>query len=109
MRNYIEIQKNAIPYSFNIVLGGQWYELAVDYNKTADMFTVAVYKDGELLTSEPLVLDVPLFQDTYQPGFPAVTITPYDASGTAKSVTWDNLGESVFLTIDDESGGNNGE
>ena len=104
MRDYIEINKSQIPYAFNILLADQWFELLIDYNKTADMFTVAVYKDDELLTSEPLVLDVPLFQDTYQPGFPMPTIVPCDPSGTSTRVTWDNLGESVFLTIDNESG-----
>lgn len=107
MRDYIEINKNQIPYAFNILLADQWFELLIDYNKTADMFTVAVYKDDELLTSEPLVLNVPLFQDTYKPGFPAVNIIPCDPSGTSSRVTWDNLGETVFLTIDDESGGEN--
>lgn len=105
MRDYIDIKKELIPYQFNILLASEWFELFVNYNKTADMFTVSLYKDNELIGSEPLVLGVPMFADVYQPErFPAVQLVPYDASGTAKKVTWDNLGESVFLTIDNEEG-----
>lgn len=100
MRDCIEINKELIPYRFNILLADEWFELLVDYNKTADLFTVAFYKDGELVAVEPMILDVPFFADTYQPGFPAITITP--SSATEKAVTYENLGDSVLLTIDDE-------
>lgn len=101
MRNYIELNKERIPYQFHILLAGEWFELYVGYNKTADLFTVTLYKDDTLIASEPLVLGVPLFQDIYQPGrFPAVTLVPYGP--TAAAVSFDNLGETVFLTVDDE-------
>lgn len=100
MRDYIEINKDILPYQFNILLGDEPFELLVDYNATGDLFTVSLYKEDELICTEPLVLGVPLFQDVYQPGkFPAVTIVP---SGNADAVTFENLGETVFLTIDDE-------
>lgn len=103
MRDHIEINKELIPYRFNILLAGQWFELYVSYNQAAEMFTVGLYKDDTLITTEPLVLGVPLFHDVYQPNlFPAIEIVPYDSSGLAEKVTFDNLGESVFLTIDDE-------
>lgn len=105
MKDYIEINTELVPYQFYILLADEWFELYVNYNKTADLFTLTVYKDDELVTTEPLVLDVPLFRDTYQPfpkGFPSVTLVPYDPSGTAKSVTFDNLNKNVFLVIDDE-------
>ena len=103
MRDYIEIKKELIPYRFNILLAGQWFELYVNYNKTAGFFTVGLYKDDQLIASEPLVLGAPLFKAIYHPElFPAVEIVPYDQNGLAEGVTYDNLGESVFLTIDDE-------
>lgn len=103
MRDHIEIKKELLPYQFNILLAGQWFELYVSYNKSAEMFTVGLYKDGVLIATEPLVLGMPLFRDVYQPKrFPAVEMVPYDSSGLAEKVTYDNLGESVFLTIDDE-------
>lgn len=101
MRDYIDINKQLVPYQFNILLAEEWFGLYIDYNKTADMFTVALYKDDELISTEPLVYGVPLFQDVYQPGkFPAITLTPY-GTGQAE-LTYENLGETVFLTIDDE-------
>lgn len=106
MRDYVEINKELIPYQFNILLAGEWFELYVDYNKTADMFTLTLYKDDELISAEPLVLGVPMFRDVYQPEkFPAIMLVPYDPSGNAENVSYDNLGVSVFLTIDDEGDG----
>lgn len=103
MRDYIEIKKELLPYRFNILLADQWYELYVSHNKSADIFTVALYKDDVLITTEPLVLGVPLFKDVRQPqNFPAVEIVPHDSNGLAENVTYENLGETVFLTIDDE-------
>ena len=103
MRDYIEINKELVPYRFNILLADEWFELHINHNKLADMFTVGLYKDDELIASEPLVLGEPLFQDIYQPDrFPSIALVPYDPSGDATKVTYENLGRSVFLTIDDE-------
>lgn len=104
MRDYIEINKEMIPYQFNILLADNWFELYVNYNKTADLFTISLYKDDELICTEPLVFGMPLFQDVYQPEkFPSVVFVPYGANAT--EITFENLGETVFLTIDDEGDG----
>ena len=101
MRDYIEIKKDLVPYQYNILLADQWFELYVNYNKYSDLFTVTVYKDDELICTEPLVLNVPLFCDIYQPvKFPAITITPY--SPTERTITRENIENTVFLTIDNE-------
>lgn len=106
MRDIIEINKELVPYSFNILLADEWFELFVDYNKTGDFFTIGLYRNGELVSSEAVVLNEPLFKDVYQPSeFPAVTITPQDPSGVAEAVAHENLGKTVFLTIDDEGDG----
>lgn len=101
MRDYIEINKELLPYSFNILLADEWFELYISYNKTADLFTVTLYKEDELICTEPVILDMTLFKDVYQPGkFPAIEIVPQGANEVA--VTFENLGETVFLTVDDE-------
>lgn len=103
MRDYIEIKKDLVPYSFNILLADEWFELTVSHNTLADMYTVALRKDGALVATDALVLDTPLFRDVYMPGkFPAVTVVPYAPAGTATEVNSKTLGESVFLSIDDE-------
>lgn len=104
MRDVIEINKALVPYQFNILLADEWYELYVNYNKTADLFTLTVYKEDELICTEPLILGVPLFKDIYQPRkFPAITLVPYGP--TERAITFENLGETVFLTVDDERDG----
>lgn len=107
MRDYVEINKELVPYQFNILLADEWFELYIGYNKTADLFTVTVYKDDELICTEPLILGTPLFLDIYQPGrFPAITLVPYGP--TEKEITFDNIGKTVFLTIDDEGDDSDG-
>ena len=106
MRDHVPIDKSRVPYQFYVLLSDEWFELYVNYNKTADMFTVSLYKNDELISTEPLVLGTPMFQDVYQPGkFPAISLVPYGPD--ERAISFENLGESVFLTIDDE-GGNDG-
>lgn len=102
MRDRIVINKELVPYAFKILLADQWFELYVNYNETAELFTVTLFKDDKLVCTEPVILDVPLFKDVYQPKlFPAVEIVPVGGANDT-AVTYDNLGETVHLTIDDE-------
>ena len=103
MRDYIEINKELVPYQFSILLADEWFELYINYNKTADMYTVSLYKDDELISTEPLILGAPLFRDVDQPErYPAIELVPYAPGGDAKAVNFESLGESVFLSIDEE-------
>lgn len=70
------------------------------------MFTVDLYRDGELICAgEPIVYGIPLWKDVYKAGvFPAVDIIPRDPSGENNAVTYDNLGRTVLLLIDNGSG-----
>lgn len=100
---YVPINKELVPYVFEIVLANEVYEILVKYNSHADLFTAALYKDGEeVCAGEPLIYGVPLWADVYSAGkFPAVSIVPFDLSGDETDVTLTNLGETVFLYIDD--------
>lgn len=102
MRDRIIVKKELIPYGFYIALGKEKFNLRFAYNQQADLFTVSLYRDGKLLCSaEPVVYGVPLFQDVYESGkFPVLTVVPIDESGQEQEVTWENFGETVFLTID---------
>lgn len=103
MRDRIEINKSLVPYSFTILLGDQWFELLIDYNKTADLFTVTLYKDDKLVVTEPVIYGVPLFRDVWQPEkYPAIEIVPLDESRQNAAVTFDNLNVTVFLTIEND-------
>lgn len=105
MRDIIEVDKELIPYSFNIVLAGELFNMAFDYNKTADLFTCTLSKNGEVVVyNEPIVYGVPLFADVYKADlFPALDIVPFDEAGNESAVTYANFGKTVFLTIDNQS------
>lgn len=101
MRDRIEIEKAMIPYSFDILLAAEWFNLEINYNKTYDIFTVTLAKGNEVLVhNEPIMYGMPLFADLYQSGkYPMLDIVAWDESGQEKAVTWDNFNETVFLTI----------
>lgn len=111
MRDRIELNKKQIPMRFTMVLAGKVFTFWVSYNKTADLFTISLFdRKGELLCAgEPLIYGMPLFRDVYEAGkFPAVDLVPWDESGQEHAVTWDNLGTTVFLTLDNERGKEDG-
>ena len=102
MRDRIIVDKSLIPYSFDIVLSNEVFSLSFSYNESGDLFTVSLYKDGELIVTEPIVYGQPLFADVYKPNkYPAERIVPIDESGNENKVTFDNFGTTVFLVIDD--------
>lgn len=103
MYDRLTINKELIPYNFSIVLGSEMFEIDVDYNETADLFTLTLYKDDVLVATEPIIYNVPLFQDIYMVGrYPILTIIPLDESGQETAVTWNNFNETVFLCIDNK-------
>ena len=98
---YIELNKELIPYTFSIVLNKEIFDFRVDYNNTASLFTMSLWKDGKLLCNgEPIIYGKELFGDIKTRGnFPKVRIIPIDESGENDSVTFDNLSETVFLSV----------
>ena len=103
MRDIIEIEKDLIPYNFDIMLGQEEFNIYIMYNSVTDSFTATLTKNGEVLVdNEPIVYGIPLFQDVQNERFPCLNIVPFDESGQTDEITWDNFGVLVFLTIDDE-------
>lgn len=98
----LEIKKDLLPYECAMQLAGEMFTLRFDYNAMAELFTVDLYKDDELLCAgEPIVYGIPLWQDVYRADtFPAVSIVPMDPSGEYDQVTYDNLSSTVLLVID---------
>lgn len=103
MRDIIEINKNDLPYNFNIVLGAEEFNLEFKYNAVCDLFTCTLSKNDEVLVyDEPLIYGTKLFQDVYDAEtFPCLDIVPFDESRKENAVTFKNMGVTVFLTIDD--------
>nr|DAS46911.1 MAG TPA: hypothetical protein [Caudoviricetes sp.] len=104
MRDIIEIEKSEMPYNFDIVLGLDEYNLEFKYNEMSDLFTCTLSKDDEVLVyDEPLIYGTRLFCDVYNADtFPCLDIVPLDESSKENTVTFDNMGVTVLLTIDDE-------
>jgi hypothetical protein len=98
--DYIDIEKDLIPYRFDISLADVIYTFEVHYNEQFDYFTVDLEQGGEVLvTGEKLVYGTCLFYDVMDNRFPRVPIVPYDQSETENVVNWRTLSESVFLYL----------
>lgn len=102
MLDRIEITKSMIPYTFEISLADETFEITVNYNAYADMFTLSLEKDGETICAgEPIIYGVSLWKDVFVCGkYPEVEIVPIDESGNMNSVTFENFNDTVFLTVD---------
>lgn len=105
MRSRIDVDKIKIPYQFQIMLGGVRYSMEWQYNQTSERFTCTLYDaDGNaLIYGEPLIYGNPMFSPLCRgTTFPPIDLVPLDESGVETDVTWENFGETVFLTLDDE-------
>ena len=104
MRDVIEVEKELLPYNFDIELAGEEFNIEIFYNAAADLFTATLMKDEEVLVyNEPIIYGVELFADVYKSGkFPMISIVPLDESGQENTITYENFGTTVLLTIDDE-------
>lgn len=98
----LEVHKDLVPYECDILLAGELFTLQFNYNASADLFTVDLYREGELLCAgEPIIYGVPLWRDVYRAEtFPALDIIPTDPSGENNAVTFDNLSRTVLLIVD---------
>lgn len=97
---HLPIEKENIPYRFDMALPIEIYTFEIRYNDTHDFFTIDLSRGDEVLVlGEKIVYSVPLFEDVYDRRFPAPTIVPLDESGNEQQVTFQNLGETVFLVV----------
>lgn len=105
-KDTMEINKDMIPYSFDILLADELFNLTVSHNEKHDIFTFALRKNNEIICEgEPIIYGVPLFQDIYMARkYPAIDIIPIDDSGEQDTVTFENLNETVLLTVDNIGG-----
>ena len=100
---YMEIDKTAIPYEFEMDIAGEDFTFAIDYNQRFDFFTMDLYKgDTLIIKGEKLIYGRGLFgaypDETMIPQHP---IVPFDEAGKETRVGWDQLEETVFLFIGD--------
>lgn len=100
MAEHIKIEKENIPYSFDIMLSDKTYTFNINYSLVSDRFTVDLLLEGKLLAAgEKIVYGVPLFEQIRDTSFFDEIIVPYDLSKQQTEVNFSNLGETVFLWI----------
>lgn len=109
---FIEIDKELLPYNFDIVLRN-WdnqevsYSMDVNYNVSGNYFTFTLYYDGEILVqNEKLVLGQPLFKFLSEDNdlnmddrFPKDVIIPMSLTDNIGKVDYENINKSVYLYI----------
>lgn len=100
----IDINKNLIPYTFDIELD-DIYIFTIRYNKEYDFFTVDLSLADEILVvGEKLVYGRPLFAHLRHLKVPSIPIVPVEIADNEQRVTFNNLGEKVFLYLGDIDG-----
>lgn len=97
---FLDIEKEAIPYTFETVLRNETYQFTVNYNSYGDFFTVDIYKNSvPLRFGEKIVYGQPLFINHRYIGAPRLFIMPYDTTGKAECISYENMSEDVFLYV----------
>lgn len=97
---YIPINKDRIPYVFEINLNNETFQFEVFYNITGDFFTINLFKNHiPIIHGEKVVYDVELFANYKHLGVPKVVIKPLDTTKKTNRISFDDLGEDVFLYV----------
>ena len=98
---YLPIEKEAIPYQFDIDLEGDIFTFEVNYNDRFDFFTLDLMRnDNVLVYGEKIVYGQPLFERYADDQFPKVRIIPKDVGDQSNRVTYENFYETIFLYIE---------
>lgn len=114
MHTFIEIDKDLIPYEFDLLLrdfenNQALYSFIVNYNKLGDFYTFSLIRSGEtLIEGEKLVLDQPLFKFYSEDKglnldrrFPKDVMIPVSLTSAISRVGINELNRSVYLFIID--------
>lgn len=97
---YIDINKDLIPYRFEMTLGEKTYIFEIGYNTLEDYFTIDLLKEDEpIVLGEKIVYGKPLFLSAQHKDIPNINIMPYDLSENTNRITFENMNKDVFLFI----------
>ncbi|MBA7490428.1 hypothetical protein ES702_00966 [subsurface metagenome] len=98
--NYIEIEKDRIPYEFEMEFDGEIFQFEILYNTYGDYFTANLYKNHDpVIIDEKIVLHQPLFDGLEHLDIPMIIVIPYDTTESALRINYENLNEDVFLYV----------
>lgn len=101
----IPIDTSAVPYRFEIELAAEIFEFEIHYNSMFDYYTVNLSKSGEVIVNgAKLTYGVDLFGGLNDSRLPKAKLVPRDVAGLESRVSMSNLGDTVFLYIEEEEG-----
>ena len=115
MADIIAIDKNKIPYKFDIKFENGIFRFKISYNKFNDRIYIELYDtdDNVIFENEMLQFGMPCWlpqmidnQNNLNPDYPNKFLVPLSASGEELPVNILNIGESVFLSIQEVGLGN---
>jgi hypothetical protein len=97
----IPITTDEIPCRFDIELAGIIYTFEIKYNVQFDFFTAdLLLDDAPIVYGKKLMLNQSLFSGLVDIRLPQ-TVDVVPRSNTETRISWDNLGSSVFLAVED--------
>ena len=107
MAEVLPIERDLIPYTFDIVLSNVTYTFGINYNSLTENLTVDLIRDGvNLVRGEKITLGIPLFEAVSHDSngnrdsrFFNELLVPYDFSNIATNVTYNNIQNQVFIWI----------
>jgi len=111
MLGILPIEKDKIPYTFDVNLSNKVYSITLKYNNFSDEFTADLsLGDKILVQGKKLLLGESIFGDfaldnsgNLREDFYSESIIPYDLTWQEDKLSLDNLGIKVFLyVIEDE-------
>ncbi|MCY6957900.1 phage baseplate plug family protein [Clostridium brassicae] len=98
----IEIDKDLIPYRFDLELSNKIYTFVIKYNFISDFFTIDLLIDDKILVqSEKIVLNEQLFKDLYEDSEGNLNEDFFTEALIFKSSN-KNINEITFVNLQDE-------
>ena len=106
---HIPIEKDKIPYSFDLALSGRTYTFNLRYNKYSGDFTADLEFEGRtLIKGKKIILNEMLFEEfsydnngNKNPDFYDELLIFYDLTWQETELTLENLEETVLFYVMD--------
>ena len=108
----IEIDKDLIPYKFNLKFTNDTFKFCIRYNSYSDRIVIDLYDtdDNIIQDNATVTYGIPMFMQFMEdsngnlnPNYPDKYIIPLSTDGEEVTCNLENLGETYFLTLIDRS------
>ena len=104
---YIPLEKDKIPYSFDVKLSDKTYTIDIRYNNYSNEFTADLILGEEtLVKGKKMLMGQAIFEEfaydnngNKNPKFYNELLVPYDLSWQEEIITLDNLGEKAQIYV----------